>query len=101
MSFILKNDSSYAGKYGDTDWWNWTAYITCTPPDSLDQVDYVEYHLHSSFRNPVQRIRTQEGGFPLSTSGWGTFRLRARVVLKDKGKEPVVLSHSLEFVDAP
>ena len=101
MSFVLKNDSSYAAKHGDTDWWNWTAYIECTPPDSLDQVDYVEYHLHSSFRNPVQRIRTREGGFPLRTSGWGTFELRARVVLKDKRKEPLVLSHDLEFVDAP
>lgn len=100
MSFVLKNDSTYAGKEGDTGWWDWTAYVECTPPDSLDEIDYVEYHLHPSFRNPVKRIRIKEGGFPLRTRGWGIFELKARVVFKDKEKESVILSHYLKFVDA-
>src|SRR5438105_1682378 len=100
MSIQLKNTSSYEGKHGDTDWWQWTAYIECTPPDSLDQIAFVEYHLHSSFRNPVQRIRKKEGGFPLRTSGWGTFELKARVVFEDEQREPLVLSHNLKFQGA-
>ncbi|MGZ8847373.1 MAG: pYEATS domain-containing protein, partial [Pyrinomonadaceae bacterium] len=87
--------SSYEGKHGNTDWWQWAAYIECTPPDSLDDIDYVEYHLHPSFRNPVQRIRKKASGFPLRTSGWGTFELKARVVFKDEQRESLVLSHYL------
>lgn len=96
--FTLKNSSSYvANSRGDTDWWDWTAYIEATPPNTLDEVAYVEYHLHSSFRNPVQRIRVKEGGFPFRTRGWGTFELKARVVLKDRNQEPILLSHYLQF----
>ena len=97
MSISLKNDSSYTGKHGTTDWWDWTAYIECSPPDSLDEVSYVEYYLHPSFRNPVQRITKKIGGFPLKTNGWGTFQLKAKVVFKDKKKTPVLLSHYLKF----
>lgn len=98
--FTLKNSSSYVGKKGGTDWWDWTAFIECDPPDSFDEVDYVEYHLHSSFRNPVNRIRVKKGGFPFSTRGWGTFALRAKIVFKDKNQQPLLLSHDLEFADA-
>src|SRR5258708_6174949 len=97
--FTLKNNSSYVGKEGGTEWWDWTAYIEAQPPNSLDEVDYVEYHLHSSFRNPVVRIRVKQGGFPFNTKGWGTFALKARVVFKDKNQDPTLLSHDLDFVE--
>jgi len=97
MSLLLKNSSSYAGKRGNTDWWNWTAFIESTPPDSLDVIDYVEYHLHPTFRNPVRRVRTSTDGFAFKTSGWGVFELRARVVFKDPSRSSAVLSHFLEF----
>jgi len=100
MSIHLKNTSSYEGKRDSTDWWQWTAFIECTPPDSLDEIAYVEYHLHSTFRNPVQRIRKKEGGFPLKTTGWGTFMLKARVVFKDEQRESQVLSHYLTLEGA-
>lgn len=98
--FILRNISSYVGKEGGTDWWDWTAYIEAASPELLDQVDYVEYHLHSSFRDPVKRIRVKQGGFPFSTKGWGTFELKAKIVFKDKNETPVILRHYLEFADA-
>ena len=100
MSLALKNTSQYVAKEGGTDWWNWTAYIECSPPDSPDDIAYVEYHLHPTFRNPIRRINQREGGFPLETSGWGVFELRAKVVFKDKRRQPVILSHFLEFEDA-
>lgn len=97
MSYSLRNKSEYLGKQGDTDWWRWTAYIDVDNNDTLDDVDYVEYLMHSSFRNPVKRVRHIEGGFPISAKGWGTFTLKARVVFKNKGHEALLLEHSLEF----
>ena len=99
MSLILKNSSSYAGKEGGTDWWNWTAYVECTPPDSLGDIAYVEYHLHPTFRNPIRRIHQPSGGFALETSGWGVFEVRAKVVFKDQQRKPMMLKHFLHFED--
>jgi len=100
MSVVLKNIASYEGKKGDTDWWNWTAYIDATTPDSLDDIAYVEYHLHPTFRNPVRRVHTKKDGFPLKTSGWGVFELKAKLVFEDKSKAPIILSHYLQFETA-
>ena len=100
MSISLGNDSQYARQEGDTNWWKWTAYVQCTPPDSLGEIAYVEYHLHPSFRNPVVRVKTSEGGFPLNRIGWGVFELKAKVVFKDKDRKPLFLSHYLEFEGA-
>ena len=101
MSLSLKNDSEYAGTRGGTNWWRWTAYVECTPPDSLDDILYVEYHLHPTFQNPVKRIRKGNGGFRLERKGWGTFELRARVVFKKPDDAPVILIHFLELEDPP
>lgn len=97
MSVVLKNTASYDGKRGDTDWWNWTAYIEVSEPDSLDNIEYVEYHLHPTFKNPVRRVYTKENGFPLNTSGWGVFEFQAKVVFKEKESSPIILSHYLNF----
>ncbi len=99
MSFILKNTSEYIGKKGETHWWSWTASIEATGNSSINDVKYVEYQLHSSFKNPVKRIRNSETGFAISAKGWGTFLLRARIMFKDLERKAVSLEHVLEFVD--
>lgn len=99
MDFKLTNTSEYLSSKASTDWWRWTACILGDPSD-LDQIDYVDYRLHSSFSNPIRRVRKRDGGFPLSAKGWGTFTLEARVVFKDCKREPVVLKHELEFEGA-
>lgn len=97
MSYALSNKSEYLGKEGNTDWWRWTAYIACDDSDELDAIDYVEYHLHSSFRNPLKRSRHAETGFSVSAKGWGTFPIKARIVFKDRGHEAIMLEHNLAF----
>jgi transcription initiation factor IIF auxiliary subunit len=97
MSICLKNRSSYAGKRGATDWWEWTAYVECQEPDSLDDIKYVEYHLHETFPNPVRRVWSKQDGFPLSSEGWGTFKLKARVVFEKERRSPLILEHELKF----
>jgi len=97
MTITLENRSQYTRKVGSTDFWEWTAYVKCDPPDSLDDIEYVEYHLHPTFHNPVRRVFSQQGGFPLRSEGWGTFELKARVVFKGSEKEPRILKHELKF----
>ena len=97
MGINLKNSSTYIEKKGNTSWWNWTAYIECDPPDSLDEIEFVEYHLHPSFPNPIRRVMQKQKGFPMQTKGWGIFNLRARVVFKDPERRPEVLEHMLQF----
>ena len=58
-----------------SDYWDWTIFIK-VPEEVLEKIEYVEYKLHSTFRNPVRIIHQRGSGpyaFPLSTSGWGTF----------------------------
>ncbi len=111
MTIFLENDSKYFAKKGETDWWNWTAYIVCTPPDSYEDIEFVEYHLPPSYRSPIERVRSKDGGFlhvwdgkrgfPFSRQGWAPFYLKARVVFKDKSREPLPLNRLLEFEPPP
>jgi transcription initiation factor IIF auxiliary subunit len=93
----LENTSEFLRSEGSTNWWHWTAYIDSPDEEELDKIAYVEYHLHSSFKNPVKRVRKMRGGFPLTMKGWGTFQINARVVFKDKNTKDLSLSHQLKF----
>jgi transcription initiation factor IIF auxiliary subunit len=95
MVLTLKNTSEYVERRGNTDWWKWTAYLDGDDAE-LDAIAFVEYHLHPSFPNPIRRIKVREGGFPVSSKGWGVFELTAKIVFKNKGK-PKILKHWLEF----
>lgn len=103
MAFTLNNTWESNGKRGKTDWWKWTAFIQAWDEDSLDDIEYVEYHLHPTFPNPVRRVRNkmqvpnEEGGFPLESSGWGVFDFTAKVVFKDKSRSPEMLKHFLKL----
>ena len=80
--------------------WDWTVFIQ-GPEHLLDQVDYVEYTLHPSFRSPPQIVKHRGTGpyaFSLSASGWGTFNIKIRVFLKNGHVQH--LSHFLRFVDS-
>lgn len=77
--------------------WDWTVFIMGSEED-MDRVQCVEYTLHPSFPDPVRTVCERGKGlhaFPLSTNGWGTFRIQIRVLLKEG--DPVVLSHQLKF----
>lgn len=99
MSYTLRNSSKYLGKKGDTHWWTWTAFIEASNGDTLNDVKYVEYQLHSSFTNPIKKSRKSSDGFSITLKGWGTFLLRARVVYKDPEKPALSLTHTLLFED--
>lgn len=94
----LTNTSRMQGLH-ESGWmyYNWTAFIT-GPSGRLRQIKSVQYFLDPSF--PVQTYVVAQGmeyGFPLSASGWGSFRLGARVTFQDGTTEDLV--HQLQLGD--
>ncbi len=90
MSYRIAQDFSYVGR----DYWHWWAWIEAEP-DALARVRRVDWILHPTFK--VQRITSTDRAqaFRLETSGWGTFLLRADVVLENG--ELVHLRHNLRL----
>jgi transcription initiation factor IIF auxiliary subunit len=88
VSLEIRQSATYMGR----DRWEWSVWIDGTS-EELDTVDHVIYILHPTFHDPVRVVQDRSTGFRLSTSGWGTFTLNAKVVSKD-GSE-TVLQHDL------
>ncbi len=88
------NTSEYVG----SSQWNWTVYIA-SDDVTLNDVECVEYTLHPTFPDPVRRVcakgSTRGEGFPLSSSGWGTFTIGVKVMFKDGDVR--LLKHQLDF----
>jgi len=78
---FLGADRQNTGSDSDS-WWEWSVWVD-GPEDELNQVQYVEYTLHPTFPNPVRKLTNRDEKFKLSTSGWGTFRIYAKVVAMD------------------
>jgi pYEATS domain-containing protein involved in immunity/TIR domain-containing protein len=80
--------------YAADNWWEWSVWIE-GDKEELKQIEYVEYILHPSFPEPVQRIEDRSSKFRLDSSGWGEFTIRATVVTKQGDKK--TLRHRLEL----
>ena len=78
-------------KYEGSDWWSWWIWIE----GELNEIDHVVYTLHSTFINPVRKIKDSSSKFKLESEGWGTFVIYAKVVLKND--EEVDLKHKLHL----
>ena len=84
-------------KFEGDDWWSWWVWIEGESAD-LDNISYVIFTLHSTFRNPVRKIDDRNSKFTLKTEGWGTFPIYAKLVLKDN--KEIALTHEL-YLDYP
>lgn len=78
--------------------WEWAVFILA-PNEVLSQIQYVEYTLHPTYPEPIQRV-TARGlesgkGFVLKATGWGTFEIAVKVVFTS-GKLRY-LKHQLKF----
>lgn len=91
MGLKLRNRWHYKGD----DWWEWEAFLDDSGSGELSNVNFVEYVLHPTFRNPVRIVVPPEGGFVLETAGWGAFTLKAFV--HAKGGKKMKLTHDLEL----
>ncbi len=77
--------------------WTWTVFLRGSD-QALSQVRCVEYTLHPTFPKPVQEVCERGRGpqaFALSASGWGTFEIGVRVLLKNGQVQQ--LTHQLRF----
>jgi transcription initiation factor IIF auxiliary subunit len=93
----LKISAGNSATQVQSGWWNWTVFIEGSE-DVLRSVRCVEYTLHPTFPDPVRTVCSRGTGreaFPLSSSGWGTFQIGIRVVLKDGRIQE--LTHHLRF----
>ena len=81
-------------------WWRWTVFLSSDNRQLLGEIECVQYTLHPTFPNPVQRICSRGAGtqaFRLSGQGWGTFAIDIRVFFKDGTTTD--LEHRLVFRD--
>jgi hypothetical protein len=89
----VKNTSA---RLSATDW-GWTIFVE-GPEDVLSRIDCVEYTLHPTFRDRIQRVCARGEGpqaFSLAARGWGTFQVGVRVLYKDGTSRN--LTHQLLF----
>jgi hypothetical protein len=63
-------------------WYQWAVWLEGDRGE-LEQVNYVDYILHATFPQPVQRIDDRGNGFRLEASGWGEFMIYLHIYLKD------------------
>ena len=90
MSYRIAQDFEYAGN----EYWRWWAWIEAGDA-SLDKVREVTWILHPTFKQSRVRVTDRSSKFQLKTAGWGTFLLRAEVVLQDGAKQ--LLKHNLRL----
>ena len=93
QAIATRNDAENIGSSR----WRWTIYLVANPT-VLNRIECVEYVLHRTFPNPVQRV-CQLGNprtpFALTAAGWGTFVVRVRVFFRNG--ETQDLEHQLVF----
>lgn len=77
----LRQSSEYMGQ----NWWNWSLWIDA-PPSVLNDIEYVNYKLHSTFPDPVQHRTNSQQKFLLESSGWGEFTINAEIKPKNGKK---------------
>jgi hypothetical protein len=90
MSYRIAQDFEYTGN----EYWRWWAWIEAGEAE-LDNVQEVTWILHHTFKQSRVRVTDRSSKFALKTAGWGTFLLRAQVVLKDGAKQ--LLKHNLRL----
>ncbi len=65
-------------------WYNWEIHIE--PEIVYPYIQYVEYTLDATFKDPIRKIRKMQGGFMLKSSGWGEFKIKVQIALNDGRK---------------
>ncbi|WP_339708433.1 pYEATS domain-containing protein [uncultured Kriegella sp.] len=78
------------------DYFEWAIWIENGELD-VSEIDYVEYLLHSTFKNRLRKVTDVSTGFKLKSKGWGEFRIEISITKKDG--ETLQMAHWLVLRD--
>jgi hypothetical protein len=95
-SIAVDNTAVYKGN----DQWEWTIFLKSSP-DVLKSIEYVQYTLHPTFYDPIQKVyktTDPDQPFGLTRTGWGVFEVPVKVVFKTG--EQLSLRYMLRFQEA-
>jgi transcription initiation factor IIF auxiliary subunit len=84
----IKQEEEYEGD----DWWTWSVWLDGVDPAAVKQVIW---KLHPTFPKPSRVVTDASTKFQLKSSGWGTFIVKADVLMKDGTQKK--LEHELEL----
>jgi hypothetical protein len=90
MSLRIAEKSRRSGE----GWWEWEVWLEGELSE-LDDVESVTYFLHPTFPEPLQVRTNREDAFRLRSSGWGEFKIRAKLSRRDGRHEE--LTHDLKL----
>eukprot|EP01129_Flabellula_baltica_P002726 TRINITY_DN12561_c0_g1_i1.p1 TRINITY_DN12561_c0_g1~~TRINITY_DN12561_c0_g1_i1.p1 ORF type:complete len:221 (-),score=38.82 TRINITY_DN12561_c0_g1_i1:17-679(-) len=94
------NDCRKVGERGDTEWFEWTFYVTMTEAAEDDDlfIREIVVNLHPTFKPP--RLVFKRAPFEITRTGWGTFEIDFTVYFTEQsGKLPMDLTWHLSFRD--
>jgi transcription initiation factor IIF auxiliary subunit len=89
---LVKNTSENIGPYqssstsaasAELEWFNWSIYLETVPPEFIDNIESVTYHLHPSFKMTKINRTNHSDGFRLDSRGWGEFNIKLEINLKN------------------
>ena len=75
---IARFDAQSSEEKG-TNYYKWKVYSD-EEPDRLALVEAVEYHLHTTFKNPIRTIKNRNSRFALISRGWGEFTIQSKCI---------------------
>ena len=64
--------------------------------NTLQDVDYVIYHLHPTFRDPDRKVTDRTSGFAFQTAAWGEFNMTADIHFK-VARAPLTVERYINF----
>jgi transcription initiation factor IIF auxiliary subunit len=70
-------------------WYRFRIFIKDPDPTVIENINYVEYHLHPSFANPIRRVGQErsKSNFFLEIDGISAFGLNIFIRFKDDKEE--------------
>lgn len=86
MSVAFSNYSMHTGQRYEHDWYDWCVFASGDEAE-LQHVRSVEYTLHPSFPDPVRTMSDRDHRFAVMSNGWGSFRMKIRIIYDDEHEE--------------
>lgn len=99
MTLKIRNSWHYNGCLEGYNYWEWKAFLDDGDSGELFLVNYVEYVLPPTFLYPIRKIIDPRGGFIVNDFAYGSFELRANVLLKDG--RLITLTHDMLLICDP